>query len=264
MDVNNIGLIGLGCVGETLRHWILENTDMKMRLYDPRLEYRDDIKGCPVVFIAVPVDNKSFKQDLSIIKDAINRCSRDALIIIRSSVLPGTCDELTKEFDQTVCYMPEFLTARRAQYDFNHQDVVVGVPNGTLSKSKDDVKVKLFQIFKDHKDISIHYNMECEMAKYTHNCFGAMKVTYFNIINNLCKKKNINFDTVRELSFATGFINREHTIVPGPDGRKGYGGTCFPVNMEAMIGYTMDDASVAFFKDIYCLNRFYRGDKDIS
>lgn len=263
MFSNKIGLIGLGTVGETLRKWIIENTSVKMALFDPALEMNDDVGECDIVFISVPVNNKSMMQDLSIIKESIKRCSETATIIIRSSVLPGTCDDLSKEFNQTICYMPEFLTERRAQYDFNQQDIIVGVPEGTLLKHKKDLKEKLDLIFKDFKEISFHSNMECEMAKYTHNCFGAMKVTYFNIINSLCEKKNINFDMVREIAFGTGFINREHTMVPGPDGKKGFGGTCFPVNIEAMIGYTKNDASVAFFKDIYCLNRFYRGEKKL-
>jgi UDPglucose 6-dehydrogenase len=266
MEINKVGLIGLGCVGGTLRNWFIEHSDVKMKLYDPRLEFQDKLKGCKIVFIAVPVNNKSFKQDLTAIKESINRCDDDALIVIRSSVIPGTCDALSKEFNRKVCYMPEFLTERRAQKDFNSQDVWVGAPKGLTNKEREEIFEAFYYLFyykkeENRKDVGILNNVDCEMGKYAHNCFGAMKVTYWNIINDLCERDGANFEAVKNLAFETGFINKEHTSVPGPDGRKGFGGSCFPVNIEAMIGYTKNHMSVAFFKDIFCMNRFFRGEK---
>jgi UDPglucose 6-dehydrogenase len=76
--------------------------------------------------------------------------------------------------------------------------------------------------------------MEAELAKYTHNCFGAMKVTYFNMIKRLCDAKEADFEKVKQAAKITGFLGEEHMQVPGHDGKLGYSGKCFPTNMESL------------------------------
>ena len=64
--------------------------------------------------------------------------------------------------------------------------------------------------------------------------FGAMKVTYFNVIHKICRQVGANFDNVKAGAFLTGYIEKQHTLVPGPDGKFGFGGKCFPENVSAM------------------------------
>jgi UDPglucose 6-dehydrogenase len=147
--------------------------------------------------------------------------------------------------------MPEFLTARRAYEDMCRLPIVIGKMDHYL----------IDQIFPD-KEKLFFTNKECELAKFTHNCFGAFKVTYFNIINKLCEKERANFFNVKHAANITGFLGNEHTQVPGPDQKFGYGGTCFGPNMKALQGYLetidLEDES-EIIKSIRNINLEYRG-----
>jgi len=255
--IKKIGFCGLGVVGGALKQWIQEKTEHEIKIYDPGCNYFDDFNDCDAVFIAVPVAIKEFKEDLSIIDESIRRCPQGAKIFIRSTVTPGTCDMLSKKHDKIISAMPEFLTERRAFDDMCKNDIIVGFPED-CPESYDIYKTAL-DIFDDKKQIHYVKNKEAEMTKFTHNCAGAVKVTYWNIINSLCENEKIDFNKVRNLSLLTGYINKEHTNVPGPDSKKGYGGKCFRPNIKAMMGYTKNHASIAFFKDVFCLNQLFRG-----
>lgn len=75
---------------------------------------------------------------------------------------------------------------------------------------------------------------EAELVKYAHNVFGALKVTYFNCIYDLCRRMGMDYARVRSGILGSTYINDVHTMVPGPDGKFGYGGKCFPKDVNAM------------------------------
>jgi len=74
---------------------------------------------------------------------------------------------------------------------------------------------------------------EAELAKYAHNVFGALKVTYFNCLYDLCQQLGFSYQNVLDGVLASEYINETHTAVPGPDGMFGYGGKCFPKDVKA-------------------------------
>lgn len=240
-----IGVMGLGTVGGALKKWLDEQTDHEVRAYDPPKGIQDSLIGCDAIFICVPVPADGNGQDTGLLSAVVNIAKGYSQnVFVRSTVLPGTCDRLG------VTAMPEFLTARRAYMDMLTLPLLVGPCNRPL-----------FRLIFKNRSIFYVENVEAELAKYAHNCFGAVKVTYFNMIFELCKKYGANFDSVRRGAFLTGFIEREHTLVPGPDGKRGYGGACFPENMSSLIGFTrklgMNEESLAL-SAIARLNDGYR------
>lgn len=252
-----VGMIGVGVVGGTTYEWLRNNNpNLEIRVYDPGKGFEDDISACDAYIISVPVPIKGFMQDLSAIEDSLLKCNRYSTIFIRSTLTPGTADALAIKHDKKISHMPEFLTARRAYADMDKNPVYFGYPE--TFPADEQIYRHANALFGHKKDTHYMKNKECEMAKLMHNCFGAMKVTYFNAIHHLCEKNDIDFEKAKEVIFHTGYINEEHTMVPGPDGRKGYGGTCFPVNIEAMIGFAGSDLTHNLFKDIYVLNKFFR------
>ena len=118
--------------------------------------------------------------------------------------------------------MPEFLTQRTSVEDFEKQ---VSVFTGDVETLK--------KIFPGKRYI-VMSSEEAELAKYAHNVFGAMKVIYFNCVMDLCEREGLDYASVLNGILASGYINREHTAVPGPDGMFGYGGKCFPKDVHAM------------------------------
>lgn len=213
-----IGLIGVGTVGGTLKRYFEEFTSHDIKLYDPQKGMNDDLTGIEAAFISVPVPAHYKGQDKSLLETAINQAKMYTdLVFIRSTVLPGTNDSYG------TISMPEFLTERIAFEEMKRLPIICG-------KTSFDIK----KIFPD-KEIRYMSNNEAELTKMAHNCFGAMKVTYFNLIYDLCQSFDCDFYKVKSNMGMTGFIDLEnHTQVPGPDGQRGFGGKCFPENISAM------------------------------
>ena len=226
-----IGIIGCGFIGTALKVWLEENNpNVKTFVSDPPKGMNDDINNCDAYFIQIhlPTEDDG-TQDLSLMTDIINKLPVNTPIWIRTTILPGTSKKLSEITGRKVYHMPEFLTERTYIEDFKWQPMVF----------TDDIEL-LKKIFPGKKHIDMT-STEAEMVKYAHNVFGALKVTYFNCIYDICQRLNLNYETVRKGIFGLNYINDVHTQVPGPDGKFGYGGKCFPKDVNAfekMFRYT--------------------------
>ena len=99
---------------------------------------------------------------------------------------------------------------------------------------------------------------EACLAKYAHNVFGCLKVTYFNCIHSLCKQHKLDYNNVLSGILVSGYINDTHTKVPGPDGKFGYGGKCFPKDIHAMYEESNDGEFSNLLSVIMQLNQHFR------
>ena len=102
--------------------------------------------------------------------------------------------------------------------------------------------------------------LEAEITKYAHNVFGALKVTYFNGIYDLCKRCEANYRKIQQGILLSGYINAPHTQVPGPDGKFGYGGKCFPKDVNALTKMTEGLPIHNLLKELQPLNIEFRGE----
>ncbi len=221
-DQIKIGIIGYGVIGMTFARWLKEFTLCQMAISDPPKGINDDISDCDVFFIGIHIPTEEDgTQDITLLKSIIAGLPGEKPIFIRTTILPGTADMLTKEFNRPVHFMPEFLTQRTAYADFCHQDIVI-----TGAREILDV------VFESKKRLYMS-NIEAEICKYAHNVFGALAVTYFNGIYELCAQKGAEYNRVREGFLLSGYLSPTHTHVPGPDGKFGYGGKCFPKDVNA-------------------------------
>lgn len=229
METNNnikVGIIGHGVIGKALVNWLKHNnSNCQIFINDPDKGFNDDISSSDVIFINIHIPTTKGIQDLATLQTIIKDCP-DVPIFIRTTLLPGTCDKLTKKFNKDINFMPEFLTERNAQECFDKQTLIFTNHTELLK-----------QIFIGKPFIEMT-SLEAEIAKYSHNVFGALKVTYFNGIHELCKKVNADYENVLAGTLLSGYINKTHTQVPGPDGNYGYEGKCFPKDIEAFINYT--------------------------
>ena len=114
---------------------------------------------------------------------------------------------------------------------------------GLLGSSKDnDFKKSITKLFDfaykndKIKNNSVHFitNKEAEMVKMFRNCFLSTKISFCNEMYEFCTLKNINYENVRKLATIDERINQSHTYVPGHDGKKGFGGTCFPKDTNSL------------------------------
>lgn len=234
-----IGIIGNGFVGKATN--ILENKNVNLVIYDidPNLcvpvgTTLKDICNTDIVFISVPTPmNSDGSCHIGILESVVNNikeiCDLNKnLIVIRSTVPPGTSDHLN-------CYfMPEFLTEKNFVYDFiNNEHWIFGLKHteqDTLFKEK---ITQLFNYSFESNKIkfnNLHFvtNKEAEMIKLFRNNYLSVKVGFCNEIAEFCEKKEISYENVRKLAVLDKRIGDSHSKVPGHDGRKGFGGTCFP------------------------------------
>lgn len=240
-----IGVIGNGFVGKATH--ILECNDVELIMYDINPEMClpintniYDICKCDIIFISVPTPmNKDGSCSTRIVDSVVKELEpiidlNKSLVVIRSTVPPGTSDSLN-------CYfMPEFLTEKNFKNDFKTcENWIFGIKNteqDTFFKNKITELINLS--YNNNKILhnNIHFvsNNEAEMIKLFRNNFLALKVSFCNEIEELCFKKSINYENVRKLAVLDNRIGESHSIVPGHDGKRGYGGTCFPKDSNSL------------------------------
>jgi UDP-glucose 6-dehydrogenase len=245
---HTIGIIGCGYIGGALKQWVETfNPTVKILVSDPPKGFNDDLTSAEVFFVSIHIPTEpSGEQDLALLKEILKGLP-DKPIFIRTTILPGTSAMLSKETGRRVYFMPEFLTQRTAYTDFCSQPMVFAAESELLQK-----------IFVGKRFIELT-SFEAEVAKYAHNVFGALKVTYFNGIYDYCQKNNADYDRVLQGILLSGYINETHTHVPGPDGKLGYGGKCFPKDVNALTEMTKGYPLQELLKTIKPLNLLFRG-----
>jgi UDPglucose 6-dehydrogenase len=208
----------------------------------------DKMDKADIIFISIHIPTQQDGvQDIGILADIISNLT-DKPIFIRTTVLPSTCDKLAKQLNRKIYFMPEFLSERTAYEDFCNQTMIF---TGEFELLK--------SIFKGKKYIQMT-NVEAEIAKYSHNVFGALKITYFNGIHKLSQEHNANYNNVIKGALVSGYINKTHTVVPGHDEKFGYGGKCLPKDINAFIKFIDKDSVLRKLLEIVvCSNEVYRG-----
>ena len=243
-----VGIIGCGFVGGALKTWLEENNrECALFVSDPAKGYHDDLSKIDVAFLQIHVPTEEDgTQDLTLMQELIRNLP-DMPVFVRTTILPGTSDRLSRETGHRVYFMPEFLTERTYLDDFRRQPMVF---TGELEL--------LARIFKG-KTFTFMTPLEAEITKYAHNVFGAYKVTYFNAVYDYCRKMGADWARVHAGMLLSGYINDVHTFVPGPDGKFGYGGKCFPKDVNAFAKMTAGTPLGTLLAPLHELNVRFRG-----
>lgn len=244
--MKKIGIIGCGVIGGALKKWLEDNTLHKIYVSDPYKGYNDDVSQCDVFFIQIHIPTEvDGSQKLDVLEEIVAKLPHRP-IFIRTTILPGTSDMLSHKYNKDVFFMPEFLTERTSVSDFEKQPMIF---TGYI-----DLLTEIFQ----GKPYICMSSLEAEITKYAHNVFGALKVTYFNAIYDYCQKLNANYENVHKGILLSGYINDMHTQVPGPDGKFGYGGKCFPKDVDAFSKATETYPLGRLLAPLKELNEFFR------
>ena len=243
-----VGIIGCGFVGGALKAWLDENNaDVKTVVSDPPKGMNDDVSGADVFFVQIHVPTEDDgTQDLTTLREIISALP-DRPVFVRTTILPGTSERLSRETGHRVYFMPEFLTQRTHLEDFRRQPMVFTGEVDLLSR-----------IFKGKRFVRMS-SLEAEITKYAHNVFGAYKVTYFNAVRDYCERQGADWANVHSGMLLSGYINETHTQVPGPDGKRGYGGKCFPKDVNAFAVRTRGTPLGRLLEPLHELNVRFRG-----
>ncbi|MES2396616.1 MAG: UDP-glucose/GDP-mannose dehydrogenase family protein [Bacteroidota bacterium] len=259
-----VGLVTGTCLAETGNHVICVdiNADkiQKMQsgvvpIYEPHLDLlfernikqgrltfttnlAEAIEKAKIIFLALPTPpGEDGSADLSYILGVasdLGKLIKEYKVIVDKSTVPvGTADKVRAaiakhaqcEFD--VVSNPEFLREGYAVDDFLKPDRVV------IGTSSEKARKKMEELYKPYvrqgNPIIFMNEKSAELTKYAANAFLATKITFMNEIANLCEKVGADVDAVR-IGIGSDERIGKRFLFPGI----GYGGSCFPKDVQAL------------------------------
>ena len=253
-----IGIVGNGFVGNAVYQNFRDKTKCKVYDVDKNrsLNSLGDVINSDFIFVCLPTPMRYGGEcDLSILDDFFEDLPDHiaGTFVIKSTVPIGTTKKYLERHN--VIHNPEFLTARNAIKDFaNSERNIVG---GDMDLCVDFVA--MFEKFFPEIPSIITTSDESEAIKYFSNTFLAYKVAYFNKIYDLCQAVDMDYDVVCEGVTADSRIGKSHTKVPGIDNDRGFGGTCFPKDLNSLIVQMENhDVNADMFKEIWKYNEQIR------
>jgi len=246
--MKRIGIIGRGFVGSAVEFGFSAQTgcDAILKTYDKdptksTHTLKETINESDFIFLSVPTPSNldgSMNIDVleSVLQDiqVVNK-RKDNIILIRSTVLPGTTAKLQIKFKKlNIVFNPEFLTERSAKFDFiNQSRFILG---GRKRNTGRVAELFRWRFGDSIPCIETNFNT-AEMIKYMNNCFFATKVSFMNEMKQIADMSNVDWDLAVEGFVRDGRVGHSHLSVPGHDGKFGFGGSCFPKDIQAMINF---------------------------
>ena len=245
MKPATVGIVGNGFVGNALYQNLRDKVQCKVYDVDRNRSFNtlEEVVEQEFIFVCLPTPmRKDGSCNLSIlekffqdIEDMDLDILKERTFIIKSTVPIGTTKRLAEKHSLTwIVHNPEFLTARNAVHDFKvAQRTIIG-GDSLLTSRVSQLYWGYLHFGEDHKIIQCSSD-ESEAIKYFSNTFLAYKVAYFNKVYDTCQKLGMDYKYVRDGITTDRRIGTSHTKVPGIDRDRGFGGTCFPKDLNSLI-----------------------------
>ncbi|MBI2012194.1 UDP-glucose/GDP-mannose dehydrogenase family protein [Candidatus Daviesbacteria bacterium] len=260
-----IGIIGYGIVGQALANGFKGD---EIYFYDKfkDSDFLDEVvKKSEFIFITLPTpmfDDES-GIDLSIIDENISKiaplaANSDKIVVIKSTVVPGTTASYEKKYPKThFAFNPEFLREATYMEDFMNPDrTIIGASNDLVSR-------RLVVLYKSRfPQIPIFQTdpTSAEMVKYMANAYLSMKVIFANQMQKLCEALGIKYEEVKKLVVADKRIEDTHLDVTTVGG---FGGKCFPKDVTALLGFAKEKGvDLSLMEEVWRINKKIRKVKD--
>ncbi len=241
----NIGIIGLGYVGSAIKNFFI-NKECNIYTFDINSDKASSAhslnnlleNNLDFVFLCLPTPmKKDGSCSIKIVQDTlkdINTLNYRGIVILKSTMPPKTTENFQNTYNKLkIIFNPEFLTEANFLDDFKNQEYII------LGGHKKDCALveDMYREFFPSSKIVISSSNEAEMLKYYLNCFLAVKVSFANEIYQLCDKLDISYENLIEMVKLDSRIGKTHLDVPGPDGLFGFGGSCFPKDISALLSF---------------------------
>ncbi len=230
-----ISIVGVGMVGGALEEYLKRNKDIQLLVYDKGQERGslEEVNKGDVIFICVPTPYKEEDGgfDLSYVEETCQKLKGSKVVVIKSTVLPGTTDYLQQKYSQhKFLFNPEFLVESKALETMEKPDrQIMGYTKESKAIAQD-----IMDILPDAPYKTVMPATEAEMVKYFGNNFLSVKVIFGNQLYDICQKLKINYDVVRKAVSRDPRIGPSHLdIFHG--GYRGYGGKCLVKDTRALI-----------------------------
>ena len=238
-----IGICGYGFVGKAIGSFFTERGYI-VTIYDKYKEINsfETVLDTEILFMCLPTNyDESIKSynmaEINNTLEMLNKYGYNGVIVIKSTILPNYCHNMNNMYPSlTIVANPEFLSAKTAVEDFrNQKHVVLGytrLSRGSIRKLEEMYRELLGEVV-----ITVVDANEAALIKLGCNSFYAIKIQYFTELYTLCNRLGVSYEKVKNGMLENGWINKNHTEVPGSDGKVSFGGMCFPKDIRALTGY---------------------------
>jgi UDPglucose 6-dehydrogenase len=234
-----VGIIGVGWVGKAMKEVFPEAL-----VHDPYQGFvNEDAYKADVTFICVPTpNNKDGSLDTSIVEEEVKKCKN--LIVVRSTVQPGTCDRLAK-FGRRVVFQPEYLGETVA-----HPLLDEGERPFLIIGGRPEDRRQLIELYQRvyNANITIRQTSlyEAELIKITENRAISFKVAQCQELYDACEKAGVDYYTIRDAVYGDDpRFNLWFTFIY-PD-KRGFNSKCIPKDVYAWKAWA---ESVGYFPQL--------------
>ena len=262
-----IGIIGNGFVGNSIAFGFSPTHEIRVHDKDSKrnLNTIEEVLECNFIFVAVPTPmNEDGSISLKVVEKALQEISekntKNNIIILKSTMVPGSTNNFIKQFSKlNIVFNPEFLTERTAKLDFLTQARIILGGDKKLTKQV----AKMFEYRFMHTYIIETDTITAELIKYMNNVFFASKISIMNEFKGVCDKVGANWDIALKGFAADQRIGDSHLNVPGPDGKDGFGGACFPKDINAFMSMADNlGVDIPTIKGVWKTNLKVRPERD--
>lgn len=229
-----ITVIGIGMVGTQIAEWFKD-----CLTYDISKDSNtwEECLVADVFFVCVPTPYEEGGYDLTALEETIDKIPDNKLIVIKSTVNPGTTDIFQEKYpDKRFMFNPEFLTELSAKEDFIHPDMqILGVGKESYEEAS-----KIILILPPAPVMRIVSLIDAEWVKKVRNAFYSMKVIFFNQMYDIIKESPASdYETIRSVVVEDPKIGNSHSFIFHKNYR-GYGGACLPKDTTALIDFAKE------------------------
>lgn len=188
-----------------------------------------------IVSVPTPYDKFSKKVNagyvISAIKDIIKVAPKGAVIVIESTISPGTIDKSVRPLidaagrkDLHIAHAPERIIPGNMVYELFHNNRTVGADKREIGE-----KIKALYASFCQGEIVVTDIKTAEMTKVVENTFRAVNIAFANELAKICRHDNMD---VYEIIRICNMHPRVHILQPGP----GVGGHCISVDPWFLVG----------------------------
>jgi UDPglucose 6-dehydrogenase len=222
-----VSIIGYGWVGKSV-HKLFPDA----YVYDPpKIGHKSRAKEADIAFICVPTPVMGEGQlDISIVEECV-AWSEAPLIVIRSTVNPGTADFLSKKYGKRIVIQPEYLGETAQHPLFDEKNIPFLVLGGEASDRRTiiDLYANVYNANIKIRQVTAY---EAEVIKLTENRAIAFKVAQCQELYDVCEKAGIDYYTIRDAVYGDDpRFNLWWTLVFPK--KRGFNSKCIPKDIYA-------------------------------
>ena len=217
-------------------------------------DYMEIVREADACFICVgtpmnldgSVDLRYVRETIEVLGESLRKLDKYLLLVIRSTIPPGTTSNIIRKIveeksgkrlgEYGLCFNPEFLREGKALQDiFDPDRIIIGCLDEVSGKT-------LLNLYKEFygdamPPVLITTPINAELIKYANNAFLAVKISFMNMISQLCQ--NLPGADVKVVADGIGMDRRigKEFLNAG----LGWGGSCFPKDTMGLLrfGYSI-------------------------